>query len=324
MGINAHSPSRKRQCELLGVPRSSSYYKPQDPSAEQVRQEGALDEALHSLYNQDATLGRRRLSPMLSQQHGIKAGRKRIRTARKRLGLRTIYRHPRTSIPGRRKDSPRHPYLLRGKGIKRVDEVWTSDITYLQIGQKNLYLCVVMDWASRSVLGWSLRERMTTALCMEALEMALASGRKPQIFNTDQGTQYTPDEFQKRLEEEGIRISLDGKGRWADNVIMERFWRTYKHEFFLLREFASLEALVSATAAWLDYYNHERVHSSLDYRSPAACTAAAGVPPPAQFLSALFASGRLASLRSAPSLRSGRRPCALKALKNWFDTRRIA
>ena len=243
MEINAHSPSRKRQCELLGVPRSSSYYKPQKPSAEQVRQEAALDEALHSLYDQDATLGRRRLPHMLSQQHGIKAGRKRIRTARKRLGLRTIYRHPRTSIPGRRKDSPKHPYLLRGKELKTVDEAWTSDITFLQIGQKNHYLCTVMDWASRSVLGWSLRERMTTSLCTEALEMALASGRKPQIFNTDQGTQYTSDEFQKILREEGIRISLDGKGRWADNVVMERFWRTYKHEFFLLREFTSLGGL---------------------------------------------------------------------------------
>ncbi len=290
MEINAHSPSRKRQCELLGVPRSSSYYKPQEPSAEQVRQEASLDEALHGLYVQDPTLGRRRLPHMLSQQHGIKAGRKRIRTARKRLGLRTIYRHPRTSMPGRRKDSPKYPYLLRDRKIKKVDEAWTSDITYLQIGQKNLYLCIVMDWASRSVLGWSLRERMTASLCMEALEMALASGRKPQIFNTDQGTQYTSEEFQKRLREEDILISLDGKGRWADNVIMERFWRTYKHDFFLLREFADLESLASATAAWLDYYNHERVHSSLGYRSPAAHTTAAGVPPPAQFLSALFAS----------------------------------
>ncbi len=255
---------------------------------------------------------------MLERQHGIKAGRKRIQTARRKMGLRTIYRHPRTTVSGRYRQEGRHPYRLKDKRISNVDKVWTSDITYLQIGQKNYFLCAVMDWASRCILGWSLRENMSTELCLEALDMAFASGRRPQIFNTDQGSQYTSEKWQEKMREEGILISQDGKGRWADNIVMERFWRTYKHEFFLLQDIPDLPTAKERTARWLNYYNAVRPHSTLGNQSPQMYAASQGIPPAANFLRDFSAPGRLSSLRSSPSLRSGRCPYAPKSLKKWL------
>ncbi len=255
---------------------------------------------------------------MLERQHGIKAGLKRIRRARQRMGIRTVYRHPRTTVPGKRRESGKHPYLLKNKKIEKVDEAWTSDITYLQIGQKNYFLCAVMDWASRGILGWSLKDSMSTELCLEALDMAFATGRRPQIFNTDQGSQYTSEQWQERMREEGILISQDGKGRWADNIVMERFWRTYKHEFFLLQDIQDVLTARQRTAYWLDYYNGVRPHSSLGNQSPQMFTSAAGSPPAANFLRDFSAPGRRSSLRSSPSLRSGCRPYAPKSLKKWL------
>ncbi len=298
--VTAQTPPRKRQCELLGVPRSSTYYKPRPK-----KDESQLKNSVKEWFEKDPCLGVRRLSGLLKQA-GMKVGRKKIVRLKKELGLRTIYRHPRTTVFGKKREESKYPYLLNDKEIAKTDEVWTSDITYLQIGRKNYYLCVVMDWASRSVLGWSLGGKMTTSLCVEALWMAFRSGRKPKIFNTDQGSQYTSKEWQEILKEEGVEISQDGKGRWSDNVIMERFWRTYKHEFFLLRDPLSLEVARKETAVWLDYYNRERPHTSLGDMSPMAYAETQGIPPATPFLSDFSTS------RRCPSLRSGKTPLRSK------------
>ena len=174
-----------------------------------------------------------------------------------------------------------------------MDEVWTSDITYLQIGSRNYYLCAVMDWSSRCVLGRALGADMGLPLCMRALDMALGSGRVPKVFNTDQGSQYTSREWQERMKENGIAVSQDGKGRWADNIVMDRFWRTYKHEFFLLREPDGLEEARSATAVWMDYYNTERPHATLGNMSPAEYRKRRGAPPGGDFFSDFFAPAQL-------------------------------
>ena len=324
MDVHAHTLSRKRQCELLGVARSSSYYKPVTPTAAEQEAEASLARALQALYLQDATLGRRRLPCMLERQHGIRAGYKRIATIRKKLGLRTIFRHPQTTVTANPRKEGKYPYRLRDKKIERIDEVWTSDITYLQIGQKNYYLCAVMDWASRGILGWSLKDNMSTDLCLEALEMAFSTGRRPQIFNTDQGSQYTSERWQTGMLEEGILISQDSKGRWADNIVMERFWRTYKHEFFLLEDIPSLQIAKERTARWLDYYNGQRAHSTLGNQSPQMYTEAAGMTLEPHFLRDFYAAERHLSLRSSPSQSSGSRSYAPNSLKKWLALHRPA
>ena len=254
--MGGEAPSRKRQCELLGLARSSTYYKKRAP-----KDEPATERAIEQLYEEDATLGRRRMPVLLQRRYGIEIGAKKCQRIKKKLGLRTLYPHRDTSAPNPRAE--KEPYLLKDEKINEVDQVWTSDITYIQIDRCNYYLCVVMDWDSRFVLGWSMGRHMDVRLCLDALDMALKSGRSPKIFNTDQGSQYTSKDWKEAILEKGIKISMDGKGRWADNIIMERFWRTYKHEFFLHREPKSLEDAIEMTSEWMEYYNRERPHSAL-------------------------------------------------------------
>lgn len=241
------------------------------------------------------------------------------------MGLRTIYQHPKTSRPGKRGKEGKHSYKIRELEKIRVDDVWTSDITYLQIGAKNYYLCVVMDWASRYVLDWSIAEKMDISLCLSALEMALSRGRLPKYFNTDQGSQYTSRDWQECMEENGIIISQDGKGRWADNIVMERLWRTYKYEFFFIHEPANITELQIITDKWIDYYNNKRPHATLQNQTAAEYRRGQGVPTPhpANFFSDFSASASLASQRAAPSLRSGRDAYASKSLKKWIDNRTL-
>lgn len=307
------APSRSRQCELLGLQRSGTYYKPRAREGD-----AAVMAAINETYAKDPCLGARRMPDVMERRYGIKVGRKRVLRLKREMGLRTVYCHPRTSTPGRGREGKR-PYLLGEMKAIGVDEVWTSDITYLQIGSRNYYLCAVMDWLSRCVLGWALGADMGLPLCMRALDMALGSGRVPKVFNTDQGSQYTSREWQERMSENGIAVSQDGKGRWADNIVMERFWRTYKHEFFLLREPDGLEDARSATAVWMDYYNTERPHATLGNMSPAEYRKRRGAPPAAIF-SAIFPLRHSSRrCRGAPSLRSGRCASAPKSLKKWLD-----
>ena len=298
MEENAGIP-RTRQCKLLGVPRSGSYYKCRARSEPK-----GLRAAPRELYRLDPCLGLRKLPGMLERDYGIRAGAKLIARVRREMKLCTNYRHPNTSRPAPGKEG-RKPYLFKQSPPARVDDAWTSDITYLQIGKRNLYLCCVMDWVSREVPGWSMEWLMDTGLCMAALEMALCSGRKPAVFNTDQGSQYTSREWTEAMERHGITISMDGKGRWADNIVMERFWRTYKYDFFHLCECRTLEEAREQTAAWLDYYNTQRPHESLGYETPSGRSKKEEHPPAAIFSRVSCASSMLAPLRSAPSLRSG-------------------
>ena len=304
---------RKRQCELLGIHRSGTYYKPRAKA-----DEAPIEKALNELYLKDPCLGLRKLSDMLGRHYGIKMGVKKLARIRRDMGIKTIYRHPKTSAPGKSKEGVR-PYLLKSLQMIDVDKVWSSDITYLQIGAKNYYLCVVLDWASREVLGWSLSDNMSTKLCLDALNMALLTGRQPEIFNTDQGSQYTSHEWLRELEERGITISMDGKGRWADNIAVERFWRTYKHDCFLINEVDSLESAQRLTVRWLTHYNQERPHARLGNLSPSEYCRQKGYPPAANFLRDFSAPIQLASLRSASSLRSERSIYATKSRKKWID-----
>jgi putative transposase len=256
--------SQRRQCELMGVARSTAAYEPALESAEDLRVKRILDE----LYLIDPTVGSKRLPTLLERDYGLLVNRKRVVRLRREMGLEAVYCRPRTSIPepGHRK----HPYLLRGLVIDRPNQVWCADITYVPMPNGSAYLCAVMDWHSRKTLGWSLSNTMETEFCLEALEDALAAtGAVPEIFNTDQGSQFTSDQWTGRLAELGVKVSMDGRGRWMDNVFIERLWRSVKYEEIYLREHATIPALRSGLTRWFDRYNNWRPHRSLQGKTPA-------------------------------------------------------
>jgi putative transposase len=256
--------SMRKQCELLGVARSTADYQPAVEDPEDIRIKRLLDE----IYLIDPCLGSRRLVTVLERDHGVKVNRKRLDRLRREMGHEAIWCKPRTSIPddGHRK----YPYLLRKLAIERTDQVWCADITYVPMPRGHAYLCAVMDWYSRKVLGWSLSNTMGTGLCLEALEMAVGSTSKvPEIFNTDQGCQFTSEEWTGRLLEHGVKISMDGKGRWMDNVFIERLWRSVKYEEIYIKEHATILELRRGLQAWFDRYNHWRPHENLRNHTPA-------------------------------------------------------
>ena len=256
--------SMRRQSELLGVARSTAAYNPVAEDPEEIRIKRLLDET----YLIDPCLGSRRLVTVLEREHGIKVNRKRLDRLRREMGHEAIWCKPRTSIPddGHRK----YPYLLRKLAIERPDQVWCADITYVPMPRGHAYLCAVMDWHSRHVLGWAVSNTMGTDLCLEALEMALGStGRFPEIFNTDQGCQFTSAEWTGRLTELGVKISMDGRGRWMDNVFIERLWRSVKYEEIYLKEYATIPELQQGLGTWFNRYNHWRPHQNLGNLTPA-------------------------------------------------------
>jgi putative transposase len=257
--------SMRRQCELLDVARSSVDYVPVAESEEDRRIKRLLDE----IYLIDPCLGSRKLVTLLKRDHGIRVNRKRLQRLRREIGHEAIWCKPRTSIPdaGHRK----YPYLLRGLKIDRPNQVWCTDITYVPMPGGHAYLCAVMDWYSRKVLGWAVSNTMGVELCLEALEMALNGngGHLPEIFNTDQGSQFTSDEWTTRLLGLGIEISMDGRGRWMDNVFIERLWRSVKYEEIYLREHATIPTLEAGLRSWFERYNHWRPHEALGNLTPA-------------------------------------------------------
>jgi len=257
--------SMRRQCELLDVSRSSVDYVPVAECEEDRRIKRLLDET----YLIDPCLGSRRLVTILERDHGIRINRKRLQRLRREIGHEAIWCKPRTSIPdsGHRK----YPYLLRNLKIDRPNQVWCTDITYVPMPGGHAYLCAVMDWYSRKVLGWAVSNTMGVGLCLEALEMALKGSRGciPEIFNTDQGCQFTSEEWTTRLLGLGIKISMDGRGRWMDNVFIERLWRSVKYEEVYLREHATIPALEDGLRTWFDRYNHWRPHEALGNLPPA-------------------------------------------------------
>ena len=255
--------SQRRQCELLGVARATLAYEPVAESAEDLCLKRLLDE----IYLRDPCLGTRRLVTVLERDHGRQVNRKRIQRLRREMGVETLWCRPRTSSPDR--THPQYPYLLRELVVARPDQVWCADITYVPMPHGQAYLCAVMDWYSRKVLGWAVSNTMGVELCLQALAMAVAlNGKRPEIFNTDQGSQFTSLEWITKLINLGIQISMDGCRRWMDNVFIERLWRSVKYEEIYLREHSTLPALETGLRRWFEHYNTWRPHQALGNRTP--------------------------------------------------------
>ena len=255
--------SLRTQCELFDVSRSTLDYQPVPENADDRRLMRLMDE----IYLIDPCIGTRRLVTLLAEHHGEIVNRKRLQRLRRKMGLETIWCRPRTSIPD--KSHHKYPYLLRDLEVTRPDQVWCTDITYVPMPHGHAYLCAVMDWHSRKVLGWSVSNTMDGALCLGALASAVAqSKRLPDIFNTDQGSQFTSEEWTGALINLGIKISMDGKGRWMDNVFIERLWRSIKHEDIYLREYSTLPELEAGLRRWFKQYNTWRPHQALGNRTP--------------------------------------------------------
>ncbi len=257
-----HGPlSITRQCRLVSIARSSFYYEGHGESPLNLRLMRLIDEQ----FLQTPFYGSRQMRRWLRRQ-GYTVSRKRVRRLMRLLGLQAILQRPRTSQP-----HPEHriyPYLLRDLEITRPNHVWCADVTYIPLQRGFLYLVAVMDWASRKVLSWRLSNTLDTSFCVEALQEALERYGPPEIFNTDQGSQFTSVDFTDALKEAGIRISMDGKGRWMDNVFIERLWRSLKYEQVYLSEYATGSEARAGIGWWMDFYNECRPHSSLQDRTP--------------------------------------------------------
>jgi putative transposase len=256
-----HELSITRQAEVLKVSRGSLYYQPRPVSDADL----VIMRRLDRLHLEYPFAGSRMLRGLLALQ-GCKTGRRHVRTLMRRMGIEALYRRPRTTRP-----EPGHkiyPYLLRGVEITRPNQVWAMDITYIPMARGFVYLAVVLDWATRRVLSWRLSITMEAAFCIETLQDALACHGRPEIFNTDQGSQFTGAAFTSVLASNGIVISMDGKGAWRDNVFVERLWRSVKYEEIYLRAYESVSEARNSIGRYLDFYNRRRPHSSLDDRTP--------------------------------------------------------
>jgi putative transposase len=252
----------QRQCQLLGVSRSSLYYQPRGESAENLRLMRLLDEQ----YTRAPFYGVCRMTAWLRAK-GHQVNEKRIRRLLRLMGLEAIYQRPRLSVaaPGHRI----YPYLLRGVQIAHPSQVWSSDITYIRLLHGFVYLVAVMDWFSRYVLSWEVSVTLDSEFCESALERALSLGQ-PEIFNSDQGVQFTSAAFTDRLLARGIRISMDGRGRALDNIFVERLWRSVKYEEVYLHDYQQVRDAISGLGRYFNFYNDERLHQALDYRTPEA------------------------------------------------------
>ena len=254
--------SVRRQCELMGVNRSGLYYEPVGEREQNLLLLRLLDEQ----YTRTPFYGSRKMTEWLATV-GHEVNRKRVRRLMELLGVEAVYPKPRLSQPG---DGHRiYPYLLRGTTVERVNQVWSTDITYIRMAQGFVYLVAVMDWFSRFVLSWSLSLTMEVEFCVQALKRALRRGR-PEIFNSDQGSQFTSEKFTGELAERQIAISMDGRGRCMDNIFVERLWRSLKYEEVYLKDYASVPEARTGIGRYFQFYNQERLHQSLDYRTPAA------------------------------------------------------
>ena len=250
----------RRQCELLGLNRSTLYYETQGESEENLWLMRLLDEQ----YTCTPFYGIRRMTAWLRKE-GYEVNSKRVGRLLRLMGLEAIYQKPRLSVPGQ--GHKIYPYLLRGTAIVRPDQVWSTDITYVRLRQGFVYLVAIIDWFSRYVLSWELSVTLDIGFCISALEWALRQGQ-PEIFNSDQGVQFTSIEFTSRLIEQGIRISMDGRGRALDNVLVERLWRTVKYEEVYLKDYGDVSEATVSLKNFFDFYNTKRLHQSLGYCTP--------------------------------------------------------
>jgi putative transposase len=253
--------SVRRQCELLELARSGLYYEPVAVSAEDV----ALMRRIDELYTARPFLGSRRVVDALALEE-LLVNRKRVQRLMRVMGLKSLLPGPHTSRP--HPAHPIYPYLLRGVKVVRPDQVWATDITYVPLAHGWAYLVAVMDWFSRAVLAWRLSNTLTTDFCIEALQEALQHHRAPDIFNSDQGAQFTDGDFTAVLKAANVRISMDGKGRCLDNVFVERLWRSVKYEEVYLTTYDDVREAAAGIGRWMRYYNFERPHASLEKQTP--------------------------------------------------------
>jgi putative transposase len=262
MIVKSHPLPVKRQAELLEISRSNVYYLPAPTSEKDLALMRAIDE-LHLEY---PFLGARQLSKILAREGHPHIGRLHVGTLMAKMGITALYRTPNTS-----KRHPGHkvyPYLLRHLAIEHANHVWCMDITYLPMQRGFIYLAAVMDWATRRVLAWRVSNTLTADFCIEAVEEAIARYGKPEIFNTDQGTQFTSDAFTTMLHGHGVAISMDGRGCWRDNVFVERLWRSIKYEEVYLHAYVSVSAAKAGVGRYLEFYNGRRPHTALGDRTP--------------------------------------------------------
>ena len=257
--------SIKRQSELLGVSNSSYFYKSQKSKKKEI-EDTVILQALDEIYTKRPYYGTRRMKYELQKVYAVDIGRKRIRRLMQQLGIRAIYAEPKTTISN--KQHKKYPYLLRGVEIKENNQVWSTDITYIRMNKGWVYLTAVIDWNSRYILSWELSITLDTEFCITALKSSLFKG-KPDIFNTDQGCQYTSKEFTEILESHNIKISMDGKGRYLDNIFVERLWRTIKQEEVYLKSYDSVHDAYKNLREYIEFYNNKRPHQSLGYKTPA-------------------------------------------------------
>ena len=256
-----HDLPIQTQAKVLEISRSTVYYQPRPISDQDLWLMRRIDE-LHLNY---PFAGSRMLRGLLAQQN-LEVGRRHIKTLMRKMAIEAIYRRPNTSKP-----APGHriyPYLLRNLVVSRPNQVWAMDITYIPMARGFVYLAAVVDWFSRRILTWKLSITMDTSFCIEALEEALSMNEKPEIFNTDQGSQFTSETFTERLKKEGIKISMDGRGRWRDNVFVERVWKSIKYEEVYLHAYESVSQARASIGRYIDFYNTIRPHSSLRELTP--------------------------------------------------------
>jgi len=276
--------STVRQCALLSISRSSLNYRRKGTCPEDL----AVMKAMDKQYLSTPFYGSRRMRVWLGRQ-GQTVNRKRVQRLMRTMGLRAIYRRPRTSQPG-----PGHkvyPYLLSGMEITRPNQVWAADITYIPMAKGFLYLVAIMDWYTRYVIAWRLSNTLDVAFCVEALEEAL-SKETPEVFNTDQGSQFTGEAFTGLLERSGVKISMDGKGRYADNILLERLWRTVKYEEVYLKAYSGGREAKAGIDAYFQFYNNQRPHQALGYRTPAEVFSGESAPSDERSIKGKWTPGR--------------------------------
>jgi len=254
--------SVRRQCQLLGINRTSLYYEPPTETLENLKLMRLLDEQ----YTRYPFYGVRRMTAWLEQQ-GHTVNEKRVRRLLRKMGLLAVYPKPCVSRPA--PGAQVYPYLLRHVAIERVNQVWSTDITYIRLCSGFIYLVAIIDWYSRYVLAWEVSNTLESSFCIAALDRALQQA-EPEVFNSDQGAQFTSLAFTKRLQERRIKISMDGRGRALDNIFIERLWRSVKYEEVYLKDYRHVPDAIGGLGAYFEFYNRERLHQSLDYKTPEA------------------------------------------------------
>jgi putative transposase len=259
--MKPHPLPVKKRCELLAIPRSSAYYR---PAAEPSRDDIVM-RAMDEIHLRHPFYGSRRIADELAED-GHLVNRKRVQRLMRRMGMNALYPKPNTSRAHHAHKV--YPYLLRGLEVERANQVWCADITYIPMRKGFLYVVAIMDWHSRKVLSWRLSNTLDTGFCVAALNEALCRYGRPEIFNTDQGCQFTSEAFTQVLVDAGVRISMDGKGRWTDNVFIERLWRSLKYEEVYLNAYETLPEARDGIRRWIAFYNQRRKHQALQKRTP--------------------------------------------------------